>query len=144
MKAWLALARQDADQAIAAAIRDDGRKVSCRGRGCSACCQGPVAAVADEVDAILAVADDATKARIADYHVAKACPLLDPTTQSCSVYAHRPLTCRVYVSFSPPAWCANEGKVERAERPRLGRLLQSLYGDREFGILGELLRQALR
>ena len=144
MKTWLALARQEAEHALAAAVREDGHRVTCRGKGCGACCQGLVAAVADEAEAILALPlDAATLERVRSYEIAKPCPLLDPTTQACIAYAQRPLTCRVYVSYSPAAWCGDNRRVGRTERPRLGRLLQRLYGDRDVGVIGELLRAAL-
>ncbi|HUI91520.1 MAG TPA: YkgJ family cysteine cluster protein [Chitinivibrionales bacterium] len=38
------------------------------------------------------------------YQMNRPCPLLDKNG-SCSIYALRPLTCRVYVSFSQPALC---------------------------------------
>ncbi len=33
------------------------------------------------------------------------CPFLDPATQSCQIYAERPLTCRALLSTRPAAWC---------------------------------------
>jgi Fe-S-cluster containining protein len=48
------------------------------------------------------------------YQLRRACPLLDKDG-SCSIYAVRPLTCRIYVSFSHPRYCKpeniNEGKA---------------------------------
>lgn len=39
------------------------------------------------------------------YRLRKPCPLLDAGSRSCLVYPLRPLTCRMYVSFSAPAKC---------------------------------------
>ena len=33
------------------------------------------------------------------------CPFLDPVTQSCQIYAQRPLACRALLSTRPAAWC---------------------------------------
>lgn len=35
----------------------------------------------------------------------KGCPFLAPKNQSCTVYAHRPLSCRAMLSTRPSAWC---------------------------------------
>ena len=39
------------------------------------------------------------------YRLRKLCPLLDAGSRSCLVYPLRPLTCRMYVSFSSPVKC---------------------------------------
>jgi Fe-S-cluster containining protein len=39
------------------------------------------------------------------YRLKRPCPLLDPESGTCLVYPLRPLTCRMYVSFSDPARC---------------------------------------
>ena len=48
------------------------------------------------------------------YQLKRPCPLLDKDG-SCSIYSVRPLTCRIYVSFSHPRYCKpeniNEGKA---------------------------------
>jgi Fe-S-cluster containining protein len=48
------------------------------------------------------------------YQLKRPCPLLG-NDGSCSVYAIRPLTCRIYVSFSDPIYCKpeniNDGKA---------------------------------
>jgi Fe-S-cluster containining protein len=43
------------------------------------------------------------------YQINRPCPLLD-RNGSCSIYAIRPFTCRVYMSFSPPELC-RPGKI---------------------------------
>ncbi len=40
------------------------------------------------------------------YRLRKPCPLLDKSGRACLVYPVRPLTCRMYVSFSDPLKCA--------------------------------------
>jgi Fe-S-cluster containining protein len=57
----------------------------------------------DEIDLLLGVF----------YQQQRPCPLLD-SEGSCSIYALRPLTCRMYLSFSPPALCAPEHINEQA------------------------------
>jgi len=47
---------------------------------------------------------EADEERFADYANEPACPALDPASGRCQVYAHRPMTCRV---FGPPV--RNEG-----------------------------------
>ena len=44
-------------------------------------------------------ASDAEQERFEEYANEAACPALDPETGRCAVYAHRPMTCRV---FGPP------------------------------------------
>lgn len=48
------------------------------------------------------------------YQLGRPCPLLDENG-ACSIYPVRPITCRIYMSFSDPALCApdkiNEGEV---------------------------------
>ena len=145
MKTWLALARREAEHALVEAVRKEDQKVTCRGKGCSGCCQGMVVAVQDEVDAIVETGlDDSARARIAAYTVEDPCPLLDPVTNACGAYANRPLTCRAFVSYSPPAWCSDNRRCLRAKRPRLGPLVQNLYeGHGEIGVLGEMLKKSL-
>lgn len=48
----------------------------------------------DEVDLLLSVF----------YQARRPCPLLEPD-DSCSIYPVRPLTCRIYMSFSDPSHC---------------------------------------
>ncbi len=40
------------------------------------------------------------------YRLRKPCPLLEGNSRSCLVYPIRPLTCRLYVSFSNPVKCS--------------------------------------
>jgi Fe-S-cluster containining protein len=67
------------------------------------------------------------------------CPALDPTTQTCDLYAHRPMTCRV---FGPPVrsdgglgiceLCfigASAEEIAAAEVPLEGELLESALND---------------
>lgn len=86
--------------------------VSCRGRGCAACCRSDVPVFAHELPGILAAmpADAVDRVRAnASRLVAGArrvpCPALDPTSGACTVYAARPATCRGYAVVSPAEWC---------------------------------------
>ncbi|WP_419806591.1 YkgJ family cysteine cluster protein [Terriglobus sp.] len=45
--------------------------------------------------------DEASQARFEDFANDESCPVLDPATGTCDLYAHRPMTCRV---FGPPIW----------------------------------------
>jgi Fe-S-cluster containining protein len=51
----------------------------------------------DQVDLLLA----------SFYRLRRPCPLLD-SDNTCMVYEQRPITCRIYVSFSPPTHCDPE------------------------------------
>ena len=68
----------------------------------------------DLVEAKLATADPSDGARkidpvdllLASFHrLRRQCPLLDKKGGTCMVYQYRPLTCRMYVSFSSPSRC---------------------------------------
>ena len=43
--------------------------------------------------------DEASQERFEDFANEEPCPVLDPATGTCDLYAHRPMTCRV---FGPP------------------------------------------
>lgn len=43
--------------------------------------------------------DEASQERFEDFANDEPCPILDPATGTCDLYAHRPMTCRV---FGPP------------------------------------------
>jgi Fe-S-cluster containining protein len=49
--------------------------------------------------------DEAARERFFARHEATPCPVLDPTTGACELYAHRPVTCRTY---GPPLRFADE------------------------------------
>ena len=55
------------------------------------------------------------------------CPLLDPDTKLCTVYAERPLVCRAYVVVSPPDFCYPE-RVGPMPVHRVGEPLKALVG----------------
>jgi Fe-S-cluster containining protein len=40
--------------------------------------------------------EEADEDRFFEAHAAVPCPVLDPTTQTCDLYAHRPVSCRTY------------------------------------------------
>ena len=50
--------------------------------------------------------DDDSLDRFEDFADEEVCPVLDPITGTCDLYAHRPMTCR---TFGPPVRTAEEG-----------------------------------
>jgi Fe-S-cluster containining protein len=64
----------------------------------------------DAVTGILGTSEEEQE-RFADFANEAACPALDPATGLCDVYAHRPMTCRV---FGPPV------ETESEDGPALG------------------------
>jgi Fe-S-cluster containining protein len=109
---------QKVDAALADGIRKSGVWLACR-PGCNECCMGPFAIT--ELDARrlrlglaeLEARDPTRAARIrerARLAVAlpsedEPCPVLDPETGLCELYAARPITCR---TFGPPVRCGSD------------------------------------
>ena len=107
-------------EARAAALTSERSAWPCR-RGCDHCCRhlaaplpvsGPEWAYLWEGFQQLAPSQQAqVRERVAQMAGAVrpyTCPLLDPATGACSVYAHRPLSCRSYgfsVSRGEGNWC---------------------------------------
>jgi len=110
---------QIADAALAEVTRKSGSWLACR-PGCSQCCLGPfaitqldalrlrrglaeletrdasrAARIRERVRAAAALQPEATETQAED----EPCPVLDPETQTCDLYASRPMTCR---AFGPP------------------------------------------
>lgn len=84
---------------------------SCK-RGCSYCCQQS-SIIIDEADAILlstvtgrAIAETSKSSSI-DWKGVP-CVFLDPKEGCCTVYEHRPLTCRLSISIDQPKKCLTE------------------------------------
>jgi Fe-S-cluster containining protein len=50
--------------------------------------------------------DEDSLEQFEDYADDEVCPVLDPVTGTCDLYAHRPMTCR---TFGPPVRTADEG-----------------------------------
>jgi Fe-S-cluster containining protein len=108
---------QIVDAALAAATLKSGGWLACR-PGCCECCMGPFPI--SEADAVrlrdglreLESRDSARAGRILGRARGWAerddepCPVLDPDTGTCDLYASRPLTCR---TFGPPVRCASGG-----------------------------------
>jgi Fe-S-cluster containining protein len=106
---------QIVDAALAEAARKSGAWLVCR-PGCCECCMGPFPI--SEADAVrlrhgladLQSRDPQRAARIRSRSREWAegddepCPVLDPDTGTCDLYAARPLTCR---TFGPPVRCAS-------------------------------------
>jgi Fe-S-cluster containining protein len=98
---------QIVDAALAEAARRAGPWLVCR-PGCAECCIGTFdigPADAARLRAGLAAIDPAVAARVRDRvrsHRAveeELCPVLDPETLTCDLYAWRPIVCR---TFGPP------------------------------------------
>lgn len=85
---------------------------TCRGSGCAACCRSDFPVYRSELPALLEALPPAAWRRAADRLpdlVERAtrvpCPALDPDTQSCTIYEHRPAVCRAHAVQTPPEWC---------------------------------------
>ena len=106
---------QIVDAALAEAVRKSGAWLACR-PGCCECCMGPFPIVEDDAVRLrqglreLESREPDRAARIRDRARAwvesdeEPCPVLDPDTGTCDLYAARPLTCR---TFGPPVRCAS-------------------------------------
>ena len=113
---------QIVDAAMAEAMRKGGHWLACR-PGCSDCCMGPFRitqldarrlreglAELEQRDRERAarVRERARKA-VASRRTKRAddepCPALDPETQTCDLYAARPITCRI---FGPAVRCGSK------------------------------------
>ncbi len=109
-------------EARAAAVAASRAAWPCR-RGCDHCCRHLADALPltepewrylwEGFQKLPAAQQAEVRARVAQLspeHAARpyTCPLLDPSTGSCTVYAHRPLVCRTYgfsVSRGSGNWC---------------------------------------
>lgn len=81
-------------------------------QGCSHCCK-QTAIMIDEVDALLLSQVTGRQMEKPDYRSIQnfkgiPCVFLDTTSNSCSVYEHRPLTCRISTSVDDPKKCETE------------------------------------
>jgi len=56
------------------------------------------------------------------------CPLLDPASGACTVYAHRPLVCRGFGVSSPPANCAPGSKGKAVVPPEIEQIRDEVLG----------------
>jgi Fe-S-cluster containining protein len=105
---------QIVDAALAEAARNSGPWLACR-PGCTQCCHGPFPISAIDVQRLLeglAQLDPTRSALIRERAQLEQgdddpCPVLDPATGLCELYAHRPLTCRTF----GPAFLQNENVV---------------------------------
>jgi Fe-S-cluster containining protein len=112
---------------------NQGRPITCRGLGCSACCYEPVYADFLEVDHALGRVDDKLRKRIRArtelwvkvvepsgmldekmpnvfrWRALKAaCPFLE--NNQCSIYNDRPIACRQHAAIGPPENCYDDEK----------------------------------
>jgi Fe-S-cluster containining protein len=106
---------QIVDAALAEAVRKSGDWLACR-PGCCECCMGPFPITEDDAARLrhglreLESRDPEGAARIRSRARRwsesddEPCPVLDPDTGTCDLYAARPLTCR---TFGPPVRCAS-------------------------------------
>ncbi len=106
---------QIVDAALAEAVRKGGAWIACR-PGCCECCMGPFPiSEADARRLLQGLADLDSQDRERAEHIRsrargwtggddEPCPVLDPDTGTCDLYAARPLTCR---TFGPPVRCAS-------------------------------------
>src|ERR1044071_6259342 len=106
---------QIVDAALAEAVRKSGSWLACR-PGCCECCMGPFPISQEDATRLVQglldpeLLDPERAVRIR--HRARSwmgsddepCPVLDPDTGTCDLYAARPLTCR---TFGPPVRCAS-------------------------------------
>ena len=114
---------QIVDAALAEAARKSGSWLACR-PGCTQCCHGPFPISDIDVARLrqgLAELDPARAALIRQRATAEQgdddpCPVLDPVTGHCELYAHRPLTCRTF----GPALLQNENIVGVCELCYIG------------------------
>jgi Fe-S-cluster containining protein len=105
---------QIVDAALAEAARKSGSWLACR-PGCTQCCHGPFPVSARDVARLLEGLTQLAPARAAlvreraqrEQGDDDPCPVLDPATGFCELYAHRPLTCRTF----GPAFLQDENVV---------------------------------
>ncbi len=112
---------QIVDRAMAEAARKSGSWLLCR-PGCTQCCMGEFSITQLDAERLrwglaeLAAREPerATRVReraleaVARYPLSsdeEPCPVLDPQTGSCDLYAARPITCR---TFGPPVRCGSD------------------------------------
>ena len=140
----------DAIEVVKAELVAAGAPLSCAGIGCNGCCRGAVQVAPAELAPIVAAMDEDAWQRVAgaalalgDHPETTMCPLLDPVTGGCSVWAARPATCRAYGVVSPAEWCWPEkvGLRDVARPLALIGLLRTVFGMRldDVVILGDEL-----
>lgn len=81
-------------------------------QGCSHCCQQSVIMI-DQADAVVLASATGREMSIPDPNDKRnyrgvPCVFLDTTTNSCTVYEHRPMTCRISLSADVPYKCKTE------------------------------------
>jgi len=99
-------------------------------KGCSYCCNNQVVVTPIEAEYIEKncgiVKDSGSNNSLGTVWVQRPCSLLD-SNGACSVYAHRPFPCRVYLAFDDPKYCA-DGKTKHVTYSvNSSNLLKSLY-----------------
>ena len=122
--------------ALAKASADKGKPITCKGKGCSACCYEPVYCSSDEARYLVEGLTEEQKAEVArktevnllgvgasglfkkdmppvmEWLAMKLpCPLLEHG--ACIAYERRPTGCRTHMAIGPPEWCGNEHRLEQ-------------------------------
>ena len=126
--------------------------------GCGGCCRGAVEVHPTEVARIAPLLDGATWDRVvalvgrlyrvrsdAEYEqvaITALCPLLEPTSRACTVYAERPLVCRGYAVATPVDDCY----PERVGHRQVGTpaALYTAIGMAQLGLCGDAGPSALQ
>jgi len=122
---------QIVDAALAEAARKSGSWLACR-PGCTQCCYGsfPISALdvarlrAGLEEADPSIAEAIRQRAQSEQGDDDACPVLDPVTGFCMLYAHRPLTCRTF----GPALLQNEDIVGVCELCYTGATDEEIAG----------------
>jgi Fe-S-cluster containining protein len=139
--------------------RRAGRPVTCRGKGCSACCSEPVYLSEAEARYIVESLTDEQKREVAarasewlvkvqrllnveephvlDWLALRApCPLLKDGL--CMVYDKRPVSCRIHLAIGDPDDCATlEGRKHQkyCQSPEFAKMALQAEVDNEAGVI---------
>lgn len=114
---------------LAQASAEKGKPVTCRGKGCYACCYEPVYCSSEEAHHLVEALTTEQRAAVTGrlklalekvntsglfecdlppvmqwLAMGVPCPLLE--NGACMVYEHRPVGCRSHMAVGPPEWCA--------------------------------------
>lgn len=105
-------------------------------RGCSHCCRQSKIMI-DEADAVLLSKMSGLAMDTPDYTATTnfegvACVFLDTDTDSCSIYKHRPMTCRLSVSIDDPMKCKTEEYRQMVDLRHANHEIIRLVGPRHL------------
>lgn len=124
------------DKVLAEASAKNGKPVTCKGKGCFACCYEPVYCSSAEVNHLIEVMTVDQKAAVTErlkvslkavearglfnepmpsvmrwLAMRLPCPLLE--NGSCSVYESRPVSCRSHMAVGPAEWCSTNRSEQK-------------------------------